>query len=89
MFETAVRMYPNDETANLNAASSALQRNDLANAEKYLSKAGDSDAAVYVRGVYAAMTGDYAKAVELYGRVAERIPEAAEALRTIKELTND
>lgn len=38
VFETAVRMYPNDETANLNAAASALARKDLVSAERYLGK---------------------------------------------------
>ena len=87
VFETAVRMYPNDETANLNAASSAMQRNDLANAEKYLSKAGNSDEATYARGVYAALRCDFGRAVELYGSISERMPEAAAALKEISELT--
>lgn len=38
VFETAVRMFPNDETANLNAAASALARKDLVSAERYLGK---------------------------------------------------
>lgn len=88
VFETAVRMYPNDEIANLNAASSAMQRNDLANAEKYLAKAGNSAEATYTRGVYAALKGDYAQAVQLYKSIADQMPEAAEALQTINELTN-
>ena len=63
VFETAVRMYPNDETANLNAANSAMQRNDLSNAEKYLSKAGTSGEAEYARGVLSALKGEYDKAL--------------------------
>ena len=88
VFETAVRMYPGDETANLNAASSAMQRGDMTKAGKYLAKAGDSDEAVYARGVYAAKSGDYEQAAELFGSIGERMPEAAEALETIKELIN-
>lgn len=38
VFETAVRMYPNDETANLNAAIAAIQDEDIARAERYLKK---------------------------------------------------
>lgn len=38
VFETAVRMFPNDETANLNAASAALARKDIVSAERYLKK---------------------------------------------------
>jgi len=36
VFETAVRMYPEDEVANMNAATAALSRNDLVSAERYL-----------------------------------------------------
>ena len=86
VFETAVRMYPNDETANLNAACSAMQRRDLQNAERYLAKAGSSDAAVYARGIYAMLTDDFDRAVKLYGSVADRMPEAAEALKAINDL---
>lgn len=38
VFEIAVRMFPEDVTANLNAAASALARKDVVSAEKYLSK---------------------------------------------------
>lgn len=38
VFEVAVRMFPEDVTANLNAAASALSRKDIVSAEKYLSK---------------------------------------------------
>ena len=65
VFETAVRMYPNDETANLNAANAAMQRGDLQKAEKYLSKAGNNAKALYARGVLAALQGDYTTAQEL------------------------
>ena len=40
VFETAVRMYPKDEIANINAATAALSRNDLVAAERYLKAAG-------------------------------------------------
>lgn len=86
VFETAVRMYPNDEVANLNAASAAMQRGDLENAEKYLEKAGDSDAADYTRGVLAAQQGDYRKAASLFAKVADNMPDAAEALDTINKI---
>lgn len=38
VFETAVRLYPNDDIANLNAAANALSRMDTAIAEKYLGR---------------------------------------------------
>ena len=64
VFETAVRMYPNDLTANLNAANAAMGRGDLDSAEKYLSKAGGSAEAEYARGMLKALRGDYDGALE-------------------------
>lgn len=86
VFETAVRMYPTDEVANLNAANAAMIRNDVLTAEKYLSKAGNSVEATYARGVLAALKGDYAEAVRQFSQVEGKVPEAAEALNTLKEI---
>lgn len=86
VFETAARMYPNDEIANLNAANSAMQRNDLAGAEKYLEKAGNSDEAIYAKGVLAVRNGEYEKALELFKSVASSIPEAAKAAFDISQI---
>lgn len=38
LFEIAVKLFPDDTTANLNAASAALERKDGISAEKYLTK---------------------------------------------------
>ena len=62
VFETAVRMFPNDPVANLNAANAAMRRGDLAGAERYLAKAGDSPEAVYARGALAVRQKDYESA---------------------------
>lgn len=51
LFETAVRMYPDDPAANLNAANSAILRKDYRSALRYLEKAGDTPEAIYTRGV--------------------------------------
>lgn len=59
VFETAVRMFPNDETANLNAANAAMRRGDLARAERYLAKAGDTPEVVYAKGALAIRRKDY------------------------------
>ncbi len=64
MFETAARLYPDDEIANLNAANAALSRGDLSSASRYLEKAGDSGEAEYARGVLSFMQGDKAVATE-------------------------
>ena len=68
IFETAVRLFPSEPVANLNAANAAMQRGDLVGASRYLERAGDSPEAVYARGVYAAMSKDYAKGIELIER---------------------
>ena len=86
VFETAVRMYPNDEVANLNAANAAMNRNDYATAAKYLEKVGDKDEAVYARGVLCALKGDYANAVRFFSLVEGKVPEAREALEMSKRL---
>ncbi len=76
---TAVRMFPQDPTANLNAANSALQRGDVAAAEKYLQKAGDSGESVLARGVLAMLKGDKATAVELLRKAQNMGIKAASA----------
>ena len=89
IFETAVRMYPNDETANLNAANSAMQRGDLLSAAKYLDKAGATAEAEYARGVLAALQGDYDKAVGLIERAGELgMSDTAGVVNHIKEVAN-
>ncbi len=87
VFEIAVRMFPEDATANLNAANSAMGRGDMKNAERYLAKAGDSPEAAYARGVFAALSGDYDVARRMF-EAAERggIAEAEEALRQIEKM---
>ena len=71
VFRTAVRIYPDGETANLNAANSAMQRNELDRAENYLKRAGDSGEALVARGILAYMKNDLEKA-ESYFRQAQQ-----------------
>lgn len=84
VFETAVRMFPEDEVANLNAANSAIRRDDFATARRYLSKAGDSAEAVYARGALAIREGDYETARRYLGKAKEMGLEKAG--RTLDEL---
>lgn len=65
VFEIAVRMYPNDEVANLNAANNALSRGDLVYAERYLANAGNSPEAIYARGMLKGMQGNFEEALSL------------------------
>jgi hypothetical protein len=59
LFETAVRMYPNDLVANYNAANSAILRKDYRRALRFLEKAGDLPEAVYARGALEVYMEDY------------------------------
>ena len=84
IFQTAVRMFPNDETANLNAANAAIRRDDFGTARKYLDKAGDSAEAVYARGALTVREGDYDMARRYLGKAKEMGLE--QASRTLDEL---
>ena len=70
VFDIAVRMFPNDPTANLNAACADLQRRDVASAEKHLLKAGNSAEALNARGALAVMKKDYVLARQLFADAA-------------------
>ena len=56
VMELAVRMYPTDETANLNAAIIRLNNGDADAAKPYLDRAGDSEEAGAARKAYEMMT---------------------------------
>ncbi len=85
VFQTAVRMFPNDETANLNAANAAIRRDDFETARKYLDKAGDSPEAVYARGALAVRERDFDTARRYLSKAKEMGLEKAG--RTLDELT--
>ena len=88
MFDVAVRMYPEDRIANLNAANVAMQRKDFKSAAGFIERAGDSPEAVYAKGVYEALQGNYTEAGKHF-RKAETlgIKEAADALAVIMQLS--
>lgn len=52
IMEIAVRMYPDDPTANLNAACTRLNAGDAEGAKPYLDKAGNNEEAKAARKVY-------------------------------------
>jgi hypothetical protein len=86
VFETAVRLYPDDETANLNAATTALRRGELTKAAQYLDAAGSSPEATYDRGLLAALNGQYTDAAALLKEAAEGgVTEASDALNQLTE----
>lgn len=87
VYETAVRMYPNDATANVNAAISKMQHKDYARAETFLRKAGNSPEAVYARGIYSAFMKDYDTALNLLEEAKQRgVAEAQHAIDQINEI---
>lgn len=84
VFETAVRLFPHDETANLNAANAAIRRDDFAIARRYLAKAGGSAEAFYARGSLAVREGDYDTARQHFMKAKEMGLE--QAGKTLEEL---
>ncbi|MDE7442239.1 MAG: hypothetical protein K2M69_08750 [Muribaculaceae bacterium] len=87
VFEVAARMYPQDETANLNAANCAMMRDDFTAAANYLKKAGDTPQAIYARGVLAAKTGKYEEAAKLFEKAGKMGIDITDAMSTLKKLT--
>lgn len=85
VFETAVRMYPDDKVANLNAAASALQWGDTEQAKKYLDKSsGNSKEYTNNLGVYHLLIGEYNKARDLFDQAIKKGVTNAE--HNLKEL---
>lgn len=78
VFETAVRMFPNDDVANLNAANSAIERGDLVSAQKYLNRVKSTGGeAENCRGVLCLLKGDYDNAESHFRRAKHAGVEAA------------
>ena len=71
IMKTALLLYPNDETANLNAANAAIKAGDLAAAEKYLEKSGNSPQVINAKGVIAMERGDYELAKKLFTQAVD------------------
>lgn len=86
VFETAVRMFPNDEIANLNAANAAIRQGNHEAARRYLDKAGSSAEAVYARGALAIREKDYRTAAIYLGKAREMgLEKAAATLAELEE----
>lgn len=86
VFETAVRLYPDDATCNLNAANAAMRRGDLDAASRYLAKAGDAPEAAYARGALAILQGNPTEATQ-WLKVARDggVAQAADVLSQIAQ----
>lgn len=87
VFQLAARLYPDNETANLNAAISSMNGGDYTAASNFLTRAGNSAEAIYARGVLEALKGDYKKALPLIEKAAAAgvagAKQAIEQIRTI------
>ena len=89
LFETAVRMFPNDQVANLNAANSAISKGDYRSALRYLDKAGDMPEAIYTRGVLEVYREDNQAAKPYLEKALKLgITEAKQALEEIAKNRN-
>lgn len=87
VMEVAVRMFPSDPIANLNAASTAIDHGEYAKAREYLVKADRSPAATYTAGVLEAMEGNYAIARPLLEQALQQgVTEAASLLDALSKL---
>lgn len=86
VFDVAVRMYPSDPLANLNAANAALSRNDTTSAAHYLQKAGNSAAAANARGILAVKQEKYADARAYFEAAANA--GLAEAKANLQEMAS-
>lgn len=70
VFDIAVRMFPDDPTANLNAACADIQRGDMESAERHLKRAGNSAEANNARGALAVARKNYKQAKQLFDEAA-------------------
>ncbi|MDE5810083.1 MAG: DUF3868 domain-containing protein [Muribaculaceae bacterium] len=87
VFETAVRMYPNDPVANLNAANTAMNAGNLTAAKRYLDRAGDDPTAIYARGILAALQSDYQQAADYFAQAARlKVADAPAALQSVQQI---
>lgn len=78
VMEIAVRMFPENETANLNAANTRLNAGDADGAKFYLEKAGNSPEALNARGVYESLKGNDLQARHYFALAAKAGVKAAQ-----------
>jgi len=87
VFEIAVRMFPEDPIANLNASSIALIKHDLSSAKKYLQKADNElPETINNLGILAMFEGRKEEAQSLFDKALKAgIPEAATNLKELNK----
>ena len=87
--ETAARVFPDSDVANLNAAASALARKDVAAAETYLGKVKNHNSDWQVNmGILAGLKGDTVRAAEYFSRAGSAgAHNAAELRKHVESIT--
>ncbi len=74
VFDVAVRMFPDDPTANINAAAIELQRGDLQQSVRYLDKAdAQASATLNNRGVLKLLQGDLDSAESYFKQAQAKV----------------
>jgi hypothetical protein len=88
VFETAARIFPGNDVANLNAAANALERKDAASAARYLDRVKEHNDAYWNElGVLSWLQGDKQKAAECFAKGgAQGMVNAAELDRHLRSI---
>lgn len=85
VFDVAVRMYPDSEVANLNAACALLEQGLTEQAQPYLDKAGNSPQAANARAVSLLLQSRYDEALPLLQQALQGgVAEAEANMRILK-----
>ncbi len=88
VFDVAVRMFPNDPIANLNASSIALSKRDVSTAKKYLEKSDKNlPETENNMGVLAVLEGRIKEAEELFAKAS--VAGVIQAKKNLKELEKE
>jgi outer membrane protein OmpA-like peptidoglycan-associated protein len=86
IFDIAVRLFPQDVVANLNASAIELDKQDLRSAHKYLDKYQDVPDSWNNQGILYALEGNLSKAREFFNSAKERgSQEAVGNLEKLKQ----
>lgn len=78
----ALKYYPEDSVANLNAAALAIEEKNYEQAEQYINKAGDCNEAYVMHGIVATYRGDFVSARSWF----EKAKDSTEAQRNLNML---
>lgn len=84
VIDIALQYYPDDETANLNAAVARINAGDLLQAAKLLERSGSSAEAENARGVLAVKNGDYEEARKHFENAGD-LYEAKKNLQSLED----